>query len=69
MTPGTNAFLFQPREAVRMRYPGGGSASPDEPEYPVNGAHIDYVETLQQSGFKIDNPNAKKSCGCGHSFG
>src|SRR3989338_129745 len=35
----------------------------------LNGAHIDYVETLQQSGFKIDNPNAKKSCGCGHSFG
>jgi len=25
-----------------MRHPGGGSASPDEPEYPVSGAHIDY---------------------------
>ncbi|MDO8480932.1 MAG: iron-sulfur cluster assembly accessory protein [Nanoarchaeota archaeon] len=35
----------------------------------LNGSTIDYVETLQQSGFKIDNPNAKKGCGCGHSFG
>jgi len=42
LTPGTNAYLFAPRETYRMRHPGGGSASPDEPEYPVSGAHIDY---------------------------
>jgi len=29
---------------------------------------IDYVDTLQGSGFKIDNPKATGSCGCGHSF-
>ena len=32
------------------------------------GAQVDYLETIQESGFKIDNPNAVASCGCGHSF-
>ncbi len=35
----------------------------------LQGAQIDFVEGLQGTGFKIENPNAKKSCGCGHSFG
>jgi iron-sulfur cluster assembly accessory protein len=35
----------------------------------LNGANIDYIESLKQSGFKIDNPNATKTCGCGNSFG
>ncbi|MBI2138929.1 iron-sulfur cluster assembly accessory protein [Candidatus Woesearchaeota archaeon] len=35
----------------------------------LNGAKIDYIENLQASGFRISNPNAKASCGCGHSFG
>jgi iron-sulfur cluster assembly accessory protein len=34
----------------------------------LNGAKIDYVETLEASGFKFDNPNAKTTCGCGSSF-
>ncbi len=29
---------------------------------------IDYVDSLQGSGFKIENPAASGSCGCGHSF-
>jgi iron-sulfur cluster assembly protein len=32
------------------------------------GARVDYLETIAESGFKIDNPNAVSSCGCGHSF-
>ncbi len=32
------------------------------------GATVDYVESLNESGFKVDNPNAAGSCGCGHSF-
>ena len=35
----------------------------------LNGANVDYVDSLQGAGFKIDNPNATKSCGCGDSFG
>ena len=34
----------------------------------LKGATVDYLETIQESGFKIDNPNATASCGCGHSF-
>ena len=34
----------------------------------LDGVQIDYVETLEGSGFKIDNPNATGHCGCGHSF-
>ena len=32
------------------------------------GTVVDYVAGLQDSGFKITNPNAKSSCGCGKSF-
>ena len=34
----------------------------------LRGAEIDYVDTIQASGFAINNPNAVSSCGCGHSF-
>jgi iron-sulfur cluster assembly protein len=34
----------------------------------LTGTTIDYLNTIQESGFKIDNPNAVSSCGCGHSF-
>lgn len=33
------------------------------------GSILDFVDTLQESGFKIVNPNAKTTCGCGQSFG
>ena len=32
------------------------------------GATVDYVEDLMGSSFKIDNPNAETTCGCGSSF-
>lgn len=32
------------------------------------GAKIDYVSGLQGTGFKFSNPNATRTCGCGHSF-
>lgn len=34
----------------------------------LKGAEIDYVSGLQGNGFKFHNPNAQRSCGCGHSF-
>ena len=34
----------------------------------LQGAEIDFLSGLQESGFKISNPNAVSSCGCGHSF-
>lgn len=34
----------------------------------LEGAQVDYKEDLMGGGFAIKNPNAKSSCGCGHSF-
>jgi iron-sulfur cluster assembly protein len=34
----------------------------------LDGASIDFDDSLQGGGFKINNPNAVKSCGCGSSF-
>jgi iron-sulfur cluster assembly protein len=35
----------------------------------LDGTTIDYVMGLMGSGFKFNNPHAKKTCGCGSSFG
>ena len=34
----------------------------------VNGTELDYKEGLMESGFVFQNPNVKRSCGCGTSF-
>ena len=34
----------------------------------LKGSVIDYVDSLQGSGFQIKNPNVHSSCGCGKSF-
>lgn len=34
----------------------------------LHGVRIDFVDGLQGTGFKIENPNASKTCGCGQSF-
>lgn len=34
----------------------------------LRGANIDFVDDVMGSGFKIENPNASSSCGCGNSF-
>ena len=34
----------------------------------LRGAVVDYHDDLNDAGFKIKNPNAKQSCGCGNSF-
>jgi iron-sulfur cluster assembly protein len=34
----------------------------------LRGAEIDFLETIQESGFKISNPNVVAACGCGSSF-
>ncbi len=34
----------------------------------LDGAEVDFVETLEGSGFKFNNPNVKSTCGCGSSF-
>jgi iron-sulfur cluster assembly protein len=34
----------------------------------LQGAEVDYVDSIEAAGFAINNPNAVASCGCGHSF-
>lgn len=34
----------------------------------LKGTEIDYVSGLNGTGFKFNNPNAQRTCGCGHSF-
>ncbi len=34
----------------------------------LEGATLDYSDSLQSAGFSIDNPNAQRTCGCGQSF-
>jgi len=34
----------------------------------LDGAKIDFADTIEKQGFTIDNPNASSSCACGDSF-
>lgn len=34
----------------------------------LHGSELDFAEGLMESGFRVVNPNVKKSCGCGNSF-
>ncbi len=56
--PGDEVFE---RDGVRFIVPA--------PSIPyLRGCQIDFVDTLNDSGFRITNPNAARSCGCGTSF-
>lgn len=41
---------------------------PNSAQY-LDGLHIDFSDDLVESGFRLTNPNAQNSCGCGSSFG
>jgi iron-sulfur cluster assembly protein len=63
------ALEGQPRESDR-RFGFSGVdvvVDPMSMEY-LAGCTVDYVDDLMGGGFKIENPNAVSSCGCGHSF-
>ena len=48
---------------------GGVALAVDRMSAPyVEGATIDFVDTIEKQGFTIDNPNATGSCACGDSF-
>ncbi len=34
----------------------------------LNGSELDYAEELMSAGFRLVNPNVKRTCGCGESF-
>ena len=48
---------------------GGVGVAVDKMSVPyLDGATIDFEDTIQKQGFTIDNPNAEGSCACGDSF-
>lgn len=63
------ALETEPMEGDQVFEQNGVRIIIDQQSFPyLNGAHVDYLEGLMGAGFKIDNPNAKSSCGCGSSF-
>jgi iron-sulfur cluster assembly protein len=63
------AFDHQPRETDHVFESDGLRlfVDPVSMMY-ISGAQIDYVDSLMGGGFRIDNPQAVATCGCGHSF-
>ena len=64
------AFEQAPRDFDAVVEPGDGVrllVDPTSMMY-LEGATIDYVDSLMGGGFRIENPNAVSTCGCGHSF-
>lgn len=63
------ALESDPREFDTLVESGGVRVvvDPTSLQY-LAGAHIDYVDNLMGGGFRIENPNAVSTCGCGHSF-
>lgn len=63
------AFMFDDKKAGDAETAYEGFTVLVDPESGVflKGAVIDYKEDVAGAGFKIQNPNVKKSCGCGNS--
>jgi iron-sulfur cluster assembly protein len=62
-------FDTQPRERDRIFQFGDVRVFVDPKSFIyLHGMVLDYEETLMHQGFVFQNPNAKKSCGCGTSF-
>jgi iron-sulfur cluster assembly protein len=64
-------FKFDPRERPTdkvLDYDGVKIFVDPKSLIYLEGMTLDYQESLMQSGFVFENPNAKKSCGCGTSF-
>ena len=61
--------LDGPRERDKVFERDGAQLIVDKKSFLyLNGSELDYSEELMSSGFKVVNPNAKRTCGCGESF-
>jgi len=55
-------------ECQELDISGFRTLVPKASSHLLNGIQIDYEDRLMGGGFKINNPNASSSCGCGESF-
>lgn len=63
------AFVYKQKAAYEIIEQNGVQLFVDQiSAMYLGGSVIDYTESLMGGGFKIENPNAISSCGCGHSF-
>jgi iron-sulfur cluster assembly protein len=61
--------LDEPAEADRVFESHGIPVFCDPKSYLfINGTIVDYVDDLLNGGFRFENPNVSRSCGCGTSF-
>jgi iron-sulfur cluster assembly protein len=62
--------LDQKRDGDRVFERDGARVIVDRKSYLyLNGTELDYSDDLMHAGFNLRNPNVKRSCGCGASFG
>jgi len=62
--------LDQPREGDKIFEHGGAKLVVDRKSFLyLNGTVLDFNDELMSSGFNLQNPNVKRTCGCGSSFG
>jgi iron-sulfur cluster assembly protein len=63
-------FAEGPAERDKVFEQGGVKVAVDSKSFLyLNGLTLDFSSGLNGKGFEFQNPNAKKSCGCGSSFG
>jgi iron-sulfur cluster assembly accessory protein len=57
-------------QADDVVFEGHGAKAVVDPrsDFFIGGSEIDYFETMMESGFKVQNPQAKSTCSCGTSF-
>ncbi len=62
--------LDQKRDGDRVFERDGARIIVDRKSYLyLNGTELDYSDDLMHAGFNLRNPNVKRTCGCGASFG
>jgi iron-sulfur cluster assembly accessory protein len=61
--------LDQPRDGDKVFEHGAAKLVVDRKSFLyLNGTVLDYADELMSSGFTLQNPNVKRTCGCGSSF-
>ena len=59
---------FDPKADTRTEQHGVGIVVDKKSDLFLDGTTLDFHEGIEKRGFTFNNPNAKKSCGCGSSF-
>ena len=61
--------IDSPKEGDRVYEQDGAKVIVDRKSFLyVNGTELHYSDSLMDAGFKLKNPNVKRTCGCGASF-